>query len=569
MSYAADPQAAFEADLASKGYVPLPPFAVIDECEFYDSRTRQHVKMDPARLAKMADAQNQRIVGRNDATPVILGHTEDHKAEADQPPIVGYATRFHVGRLPDGKAAVFARPWAAPGQVETFRKNPRRSVELWLDPDAIDPIALLGATTPRRDLGLHLFSRAYGEASKTSGSSAVRFSRQAAGRQPVLFAMSGDADCQGDCCDCGGKVEGRDEHVFGDDHILGEDDYRTPGRCNACIAKRLFASMAGGKPAAKKEPEAEADGDDESTKLSRGRAMTPVKCELPPDGPVPDEGNTGPVEAGQDVKGLSAKVDKLMAFMDKFAPILEQVLEEEQGAMGPEGGPPGAGGPPDMGGPPGAGAPPMPPGGGGLPPGGPDAGPPSPPDREDGPIKKNAAGAPGPGSYSSPGYGNTTMPTHFAADPETRIRLQRTEAANAELQREVAALRLQRMEDETNAVLDALDREGVTLDREHDFKQLVRMSKVDRAAEADRMRRLRLKKAPAVPGNGQMVVAPEDVAQPIKFERAGDGVSLPGDPALKTDIPNDYDALVAMKLQGQLPAPAAFAPKAANGVKVR
>ncbi len=588
MAYAADPQSLFEADLASKGYVPLPPFAVIDECEFYDSRTRQHVKMDPARLAKMADAQNQRIVGRNDATPIILGHTEDHKDEANQPPIVGLATRFHVGRLPDGKSAVFARPWAAPGQVETFRKHPRRSVELWLDPDAIDPIALLGATTPRRDLGLHLFSRQYGEASATSGASVVRFSRQTAGRQPVLFALkdlpTSEADPQGECEDCGGRVESRAEHVFGSEHIRGEEDYRVPGRCNACIAKRLFASMATGP--AKKKPAEPADDDDEPNKLSRGRTMDPVKCELPPDGPAPAAGDTGPVEAGQDVKALSAKVDKLMSFMDKFAPILEQVLAEEEGAGGPEGAPPPGGGdlPPGAGGPPGAGA--MPPGagapppGGDLPPGGPEDGPPSPPDREDGPIKKNAAGAPGLGGFSSAGYGNTSMPTHFGADPDTRIRLQRAESEAValrhqavQMQKEVAQLRLERMQDETNLLLDALDREGVVIERDEDFATLVRLSKDARAKEADKMRRLRLKKAPALPGSGAPVLNPADIREPVALKLSReDGAVMPGDPALKTEIPNDYDALVGMVHQARaagLPAATALAPKAANGVKVR
>lgn len=195
MSYAADPHADFEQRLQAQGYTQLPEFAVIDECKFFDSRTRQQVNLDPARLAKMADAQNARVAATGDATPVILGHTEDGKVEADQPPIVGYATRFQVGRLPNGKAAIFARPWAAPGQVETFRKNPRRSVELWLSPDAIDPIALLGPTTPRRDLGLHLFARRYDAGADTTSKSVVRFSRSTEpGRQPVLFEMREDMD---------------------------------------------------------------------------------------------------------------------------------------------------------------------------------------------------------------------------------------------------------------------------------------------------------------------------------------------------------------------------------------
>jgi hypothetical protein len=142
MAYTGPPPA-FEQTLRDQGYVPLPDFAVIDECDFFDHKTRQKVHLDKARLEKLAGEQNRRVA-RSDATPIIVGHTKDDVAETEQPGIVGYATNFRVGQLPDGKSAIFARPWAKKGEVETFRKHPRRSVELWLDPDAIDPIALLG-----------------------------------------------------------------------------------------------------------------------------------------------------------------------------------------------------------------------------------------------------------------------------------------------------------------------------------------------------------------------------------------------------------------------------------------
>jgi hypothetical protein len=472
MSYEPDRQAPFEQALQAQGYVPLPEFAVLDECEFYDSKTRQKVNLDRDRLEKMAKAQNDRIEGRNDATPIIVGHTKDDAKEEDQPEIVGYATRFHVGNLPDGKAAIFARPWAKPDEVETFRLHPRRSVELWLDPDAIDPIAILGATTPRRDLGLHLFGRAYAEGNdKTTTGSSVRFCRSSYGRQPILFEMRENT-----------------------------------------VDKQ-------------------------------------IKCEEPvADDPTPPGSDTSPT-------GDDAAVEKVMnsdwgkrltAFLDKFEPILDQVLQEEEGAMGPDGGamPPGAGGPPGAGSPPpgaGAGAAPPPPGAGAMPPDAgapPEADSPPLPDREDGPIKKNSAG------YSLPGAGTTAMPNYFdRAGYEAQVRLQRLETeyvANqkrvadqmVQLQRENAALKLARIEDEVRGELDALTREGYTVVESVDFPHLCKLSREERAKAVKFMRDTRVKKDTSpLPGAGREVIPTTEQLIPLQFSRpTGDG--LAADPTL-------------------------------------
>ena len=203
----------FEQGLRQQGYTPLPDFAIIDECDFVDRKTGQRVNLDKTRLQKIANEQNRLVAERNSAPVICLGHTKDDVPEEDQPPVVGYATAFRLGRFKDGRHAIFARPWAKPGSVQLkadspsktyvqiFKDNPQRSSEVWLNPDSINPIALLGSTTPRRDLGIHLVlskigSHEYADPEYTSSGSVIRFSRQEVeGRFPILFqARDGEED---------------------------------------------------------------------------------------------------------------------------------------------------------------------------------------------------------------------------------------------------------------------------------------------------------------------------------------------------------------------------------------
>lgn len=229
-----DAQAPIESRLEQLGYTPLPEFALLDECEFFDKKTNQHVKLDRNRLERIAESQNSRIVNRNDPTPCIVGHTQDNLDEHQQPKQVGFTTRFSVRSLPDGTSAIFARPWAAPGQVEVFRKFNRRSVELWLDPDAIDPIALLGASTPRRDLGVHLFSRDSAvDLSAVNQGSCVKFSR---GNQSGLYSLHFEMT----------NEEGT-ENMFEQDKKDGDADDKGTDAIDAGVpdwAKKIQADMA-------------------------------------------------------------------------------------------------------------------------------------------------------------------------------------------------------------------------------------------------------------------------------------------------------------------------------------
>ena len=150
----------FDRKMRSKGYVPLEPFFVLREAEIADERTGGKVKLTKARLDKIAGIQNQRIADTGDATPIIIGHTRRHLLEKEQPPIAGYATRYETAKfLNTNTWGLKATPWCKPEDKVLFERFPRRSCELWTDPDLIDPISLLGANTPRLDLGLHQLSR--------------------------------------------------------------------------------------------------------------------------------------------------------------------------------------------------------------------------------------------------------------------------------------------------------------------------------------------------------------------------------------------------------------------------
>ena len=131
-----------------------------------DGRT---VEATAAKLKRIADKMNATRRATGDECPIIIGHTDDAKEEWEQPAIVGYASDFYVGRL--GPApALLARHWKLyPESVvghrpdgtpvrmtadEILRRFPRRSPEWHVKDDLLDPISLLGATSPMRHLGL-------------------------------------------------------------------------------------------------------------------------------------------------------------------------------------------------------------------------------------------------------------------------------------------------------------------------------------------------------------------------------------------------------------------------------
>lgn len=154
-------QTNIEERLKSRGYQPLEPFFVLREGVIADERSPGNsVKLTRQRLEKIAEFQNNRIENTGDATPIVVGHTRRGISENSQPALTGWAVKFELAPFFDtGTYGIRATPWAKPEDKINFERYPRRSAELWTDPDLIDPISLLGANTPRFDLGPHLLQR--------------------------------------------------------------------------------------------------------------------------------------------------------------------------------------------------------------------------------------------------------------------------------------------------------------------------------------------------------------------------------------------------------------------------
>lgn len=157
-----------------------PGFVIVDGVPILDEHTL-HLPADrekgtPAQtlhvnaqvLAQIAANNNRRALETGDTVMLIEGHTRDDAPEYQQPDIVGEADNFRLAPLFNtGRQAIFARFKfrKTPDVLAKLKANkfPRRSVELWTDRWEIDPIALLGATAPERDLGVLRLSRIYGK----------------------------------------------------------------------------------------------------------------------------------------------------------------------------------------------------------------------------------------------------------------------------------------------------------------------------------------------------------------------------------------------------------------------
>ena len=131
------------------------PVPILDEHWLESNDGNKIVYLTAALLQKFADNGNRRIKLTGDETPLVVGHTKDEGDEKTQPEIIGYAREFSVRPFfKTGRKALYCKWRVYEDKIPLLRKFPRRSVEIWLKRMEIDPISLLGATTPDRDLGL-------------------------------------------------------------------------------------------------------------------------------------------------------------------------------------------------------------------------------------------------------------------------------------------------------------------------------------------------------------------------------------------------------------------------------
>lgn len=129
-----------------------------DHVAVFDEHERDGVVFDEARLQKIAENCNRRIADTGDLVPLIPGHVPSDKPE-EMTEVLGWAGNFNIGDWgrDNPRKAIFADLKFEKDKWAKAKELPRRSIELWdfaSDQAFIDPIALLGASTPERDLGL-------------------------------------------------------------------------------------------------------------------------------------------------------------------------------------------------------------------------------------------------------------------------------------------------------------------------------------------------------------------------------------------------------------------------------
>lgn len=149
-----------QAALDPNDFVIVPNVAAVDEFRMTSDDGGFVATVDETFLDRLVAHMNEREQATGDLAPLVIGHTEDGQKETDAPPVVGYARNWHKGDLFNtGRKAAFFDAWINKADVETVKRYPRRSCEVWPNRFEVDPISLLGATTPARDLGLMRLAR--------------------------------------------------------------------------------------------------------------------------------------------------------------------------------------------------------------------------------------------------------------------------------------------------------------------------------------------------------------------------------------------------------------------------
>jgi hypothetical protein len=141
-------------------FVVVPNVAAVDEFQMTNDDGSFAANVNEEFIDRLCAHMNDREAATGDLAPLVIGHTADGEREVDAPPLVGFARNWRKGVLGStGRKAAYADFWVYRNEVERVRRFPRRSCEVWPNRYEVDPISLLGATTPARDLGLLRLSR--------------------------------------------------------------------------------------------------------------------------------------------------------------------------------------------------------------------------------------------------------------------------------------------------------------------------------------------------------------------------------------------------------------------------
>ncbi len=148
------------AALDPSQFVIAPHVAILDTFRMTNPDGSFAADITEAFLDRLIAHMAERELATGDLCPLVIGHTQNGLPETEQPPLVGYARNWHKGVLGNtGRPCAFFDAWVLTDKADLARQFPRRSAEVWASRYEIDPISLLGATTPARDLGMLKLNR--------------------------------------------------------------------------------------------------------------------------------------------------------------------------------------------------------------------------------------------------------------------------------------------------------------------------------------------------------------------------------------------------------------------------
>lgn len=155
------------SQLAARTFPPDKFVKVKGVCVFAEHETKDSEgkpqRYDRRALEEIVDCCNERISETGDWAMLTAGHTpekDDVAKGAKVPDVLGFVGPYRVGKIGNKKKryAIFADEYHFKDTHRQLQRLPRRSVELWMAPEMskrfFDPVAALGAETPRLDLGI-------------------------------------------------------------------------------------------------------------------------------------------------------------------------------------------------------------------------------------------------------------------------------------------------------------------------------------------------------------------------------------------------------------------------------
>lgn len=147
----------------AQDYFPDDQYRHVESVPYFMEHTIQKATgplvYDFSELARMTDALNKRC-SSDSYSALVSHHTDDHlKGPDKEPSVLGFSGPFYLGQIPtaDGdKWAIFGDEHHDRQYSNVLNKRRRRSVEVLRprngDPSYFDPIATLGADSPRLPL---------------------------------------------------------------------------------------------------------------------------------------------------------------------------------------------------------------------------------------------------------------------------------------------------------------------------------------------------------------------------------------------------------------------------------